>query len=27
VRDSSATLHLTFSRTAVIVNDYVSMRK
>ena len=27
VRESSATLQLTFSRTAVLVNDYVSMRK
>jgi hypothetical protein len=27
VRESSATLHLTFSRTAVSVDDYVSMRK
>jgi hypothetical protein len=27
VRESSATLHLTFSRSAVSVNDYVSMRK
>jgi hypothetical protein len=27
VRDSSSTLHVTFSRMAVSVNDYVSMRK
>ena len=27
VRESSSTLQLTFSRTAVLVNDYVSMRK
>ena len=27
VRESSATLHVTFSRMAVSVNDYVSMRK
>ena len=27
VRESSATLHVTFSRTGVSVNDYVSMRK
>lgn len=27
VRESSATLHVTFSRSAVTVNDYVSMRK
>ena len=27
VRESSSTLHVTFSRSAVTVNDYVSMRK